>query len=88
VLGTIAILFAYIGITATSSGGGDVLHLNLSDTVTPELGTYIIAVFVILTRRWRMSSVAYMDVSIRLAVTVIWRDCRAYLFLQAGDGRG
>src|SRR6267154_3682812 len=50
VLGTIAILFAYIGITSYQfKGGGNVLHLIFPDTVTPELGTYIIAAFVILT---------------------------------------
>ncbi len=48
VLGTIAILFAYVGITSYQfKGGGDVLHLIFPDTVSPELGTYMIAVFVI-----------------------------------------
>ncbi len=50
VLGTIAILFAYVGITSYQfKGGGNVLHLIFPDTVTPELGTYIIAAFVILS---------------------------------------
>ena len=50
VLGTFAILFAYVGITSYQfKGGGDVLHLIFPDTVSSELGTYIIAVFVILT---------------------------------------
>src|ERR1700676_4185206 len=50
VLGTIAILFAYVGITSYQfKGGGDVLHLIFPNTVTPKLGTYIIAGFVILT---------------------------------------
>ena len=41
VLGTIAILFAYVAITSYQfRGGGDVLHLIFPDTVTPELGTY------------------------------------------------
>src|SRR5579859_4120092 len=48
VLGVIAILFAYVGITSYQfKGGGNVLHLIFPEQVTPELGTYIIAVFVI-----------------------------------------
>ena len=51
VLGTIAILFAYVGITSYQfKGGGNVLHLIFPDTVTPELGTYLIAAFVIVTK--------------------------------------
>src|SRR5882762_10342846 len=50
VLGTIAILFAYVGITSYQfKGGGNVLHLIFPDTVTPELGTFLIAGFVIAT---------------------------------------
>ena len=50
VLGTFAILFAYVGITSYQfKGGGNVLHLIFPDTVTPELGTYLIAAFVIVT---------------------------------------
>src|ERR1700735_5056157 len=62
VLGTIAILFAYVGITSYQfKGGGNVLHLIFPDMVTPELGTYIIAVFVIVTTALAgMSSVGYM----------------------------
>src|SRR6202522_855184 len=42
VLGVIAILFAYTGITSYQfRGGGDVLHLIFPDVVTPELGTYM-----------------------------------------------
>ena len=68
-----AILFAYVGITSYQfKGGGDVLHLIFPDTVTPELGTYIIAAFVIVTTALAgMSSVAYMDVAIGSLVTVI-----------------
>ena len=90
VLGTIAILFAYIGITSYQfKGGGDVLHLIFPDTVTPELGTYIIAVFVILTTALAgMSSVAYMDVAIGSLVTVICIIAAPYLFLQAGGWAG
>jgi SSS family solute:Na+ symporter/sodium/proline symporter len=50
VLGTIAILIAFTAITSYQfRGGGDVLHLIFPDTITPELGTYMIAAFVILT---------------------------------------
>jgi SSS family solute:Na+ symporter len=90
VLGTFAILFAYIGITSYQfKGGGDVLHLIFPDTVTPELGTYLIAVFVILTTALAgMSSVAYMDVAIGTLVTVICIIATPYLFLQAGGWAG
>ncbi len=90
VLGTLAILFAYIGITSYQfKGGGDVLHLIFPDTVTPELGTFIIAAFVILTTALAgMSSVAYMDVAIGSLVTVICIIAAPYLFLQAGGWAG
>jgi SSS family solute:Na+ symporter/sodium/proline symporter len=90
VLGTIAILFAYIGITSYQfRGGGDVLHLIFPDAVTPMLGTYIIAVFVIVTTALAgMSSVAYMDVAIGTLVTVICIIAAPYLFLQAGGWVG
>jgi SSS family solute:Na+ symporter len=90
VLGTFAILFAYVGITSYQfKGGGDVLHLIFPDTVTPELGTYLIAVFVIVTTALAgMSSVAYMDVAIGSLVTVICLIAAPYLFLQAGGWAG
>jgi len=90
VLGTIAILFAYVGITSYQfKGGGDVLHLIFPETVTPELGTYIIAVFVILTTALAgMSSVAYMDVAIGTLVTAVCIIATPYLFLQAGGWAG
>ena len=90
VLGTIAILFAYIGITSYQfRGGGDVLHLIFPDTVTPELGTYIIAAFVIVTTALAgMSSVAYMDVAIGSLVTVICIIAAPMLFLSAGGWAG
>src|SRR6204780_4407314 len=86
VLGTIAILFAYVGITSYQfKGGGNVLHLIFPETVTPELGTYFIAVFVIVTTALAgMSSVAYMDVAIGSLVTVICIIAAPYLFLHAG----
>jgi SSS family solute:Na+ symporter/sodium/proline symporter len=90
VLGTFAILFAYVGITSYQfKGGGNVLHLIFPDTVTPELGTYIIAVFVIVTTALAgMSSVAYMDVAIGSLVTVICLIATPYLFLKAGGWAG
>ncbi len=90
VLGTIAILCAYVGITSYQfKGGGNVLHLIFPDTVTPELGTYLIAAFVIVTTALAgMSSVAYMDVAIGSLVTVICIIATPYLFLKAGGWAG
>jgi SSS family solute:Na+ symporter/sodium/proline symporter len=90
VLGTIAILFAYIGITSYQfKGGGDVLHLIFPTVVSPELGTYIIAVFVIVTTALAgMSSVAYMDVAIGSLVTVICIIAAPMLFLKTGGWAG
>jgi SSS family solute:Na+ symporter/sodium/proline symporter len=90
VLGTFAILFAYVGITSYQfKGGGNVLHLIFPDTVTPELGTYIIAAFVILTTALAgMSSVAYMDVAIGSLVTVICIIAAPMLFLKTGGWAG
>jgi SSS family solute:Na+ symporter len=89
-LGTIAILFAYIGITSYQfKGGGDVLHLIFPDSVTPELGTFIIAAFVIVTTALAgMSSVAYMDVAIGTLVTVICIVSAPYLLAKAGGWSG
>ena len=90
VLGTIAILFAFVGITSYQfKGGGNVLHLIFPGTVTPTLGTYIIAVFVIVTTALAgMSSVAYMDVAIGSLVTVICIIATPMLFLKAGGWAG
>jgi len=90
VLGTIAILFSYVGITSYQfKGGGNVLHLIFPDTVTPELGTYLIAAFVILTTALAgMSSVAYMDVAIGSLVTVICIVATPMLFLKTGGWAG
>jgi len=66
-----------------------VLHLIFPETITPELGTYIIAVFVILTTAMAgMSSVAYMDVAIGSLVTVICVIAAPMLFFQAGGWHG
>jgi SSS family solute:Na+ symporter/sodium/proline symporter len=90
VLGTFAILFAYVGITSYQfKGGGNVLHLIFPDTVTPDLGAYIIAAFVILTTALAgMSSVAYMDVAIGSLVTVICIVATPMLFFRAGGWAG
>ncbi|MGD0940751.1 MAG: sodium:solute symporter family protein [Terracidiphilus sp.] len=90
VLGTIAILFAYVGITSYQfKGGGNVLHLIFPETVTPELGTYMIAAFVIVTTALAgMSSVAYMDVVIGSLVTVICIIAAPALFLKTGGWVG
>jgi solute:Na+ symporter, SSS family len=90
VLGTIAILFAYVGITSYQfKGGGNVLHLIFPNSVTPELGAYLIAAFVIVTTALAgMSSVAYMDVAIGSLVTVICMVATPYLFFKAGGWAG
>ncbi|MGB6193142.1 MAG: sodium:solute symporter family protein, partial [Terracidiphilus sp.] len=90
VLGTIAILFAYVGITSYQfKGGGNVLHLIFPDVITPTLGTYIIAIFVIITTALAgMSSVAYMDVAIGSLVTVICIVAVPYLLHTAGGWAG
>jgi SSS family solute:Na+ symporter len=71
VLGVIAVLFAYTAITSYQFiGGGDILHLLFPAVISPLLGKYIIAMFVILlTAIAGMSSVAYMDVVIGLLAT-------------------
>jgi Na+/proline symporter len=90
VLGTFAILFAYVGITSYQfKGGGDVLHLIFPDVVSNQLGTFIIAAFVIVsTALAGMSSVAYMDVAIGSLVTVICLIAAPYLLAQAGGWAG
>lgn len=90
VLGTIAILFAYVGITSYQfKGGGDVLHLIFPDAVSSNLGTFIIAAFVIVsTALAGMSSVAYMDVAIGSLVTVICILAAPLLLAQAGGWSG
>ncbi len=72
ILGVIAVLFTYAAITSYQFvGGGDILHLIFPTFITPVLGQYIIAAFVIIfTAIAGMSSVAYMDVAIGLLATV------------------
>jgi SSS family solute:Na+ symporter/sodium/proline symporter len=90
VLGTFAILFAYVGITSYQfKGGGDVLHLIFPDVVSSQFGTYIIAAFVIVsTALAGMSSVAYMDVAIGSLVTGICILATPDLFFKAGGWTG
>jgi SSS family solute:Na+ symporter/sodium/proline symporter len=90
VLGTIAILFAYVAITSYQfKGGGNVLHLIFPETVTAEQGTYMIAAFVIVTTALAgMSSVAYMDVAIGSLVTVICIIAAPMLLAKAGGWAG
>src|SRR5215469_15722740 len=90
VLGTFAILFAYVGITSYQfKGGGDVLHLIFPDTVSAQMGTFIIAAFVVVsTALAGMSSVAYMDVAIGSLVTGICIIAAPYLLSQAGGWDG
>ncbi|HZY62828.1 MAG TPA: sodium:solute symporter family protein [Edaphobacter sp.] len=71
VLGVIAILFTYTAVTSYQFvGGGDILHLIFPTVITPILGQYILAAFVIVfTAIAGMASVAYMDVAIGLLAT-------------------
>jgi SSS family solute:Na+ symporter/sodium/proline symporter len=86
VLGVIAILFTYTAITSYQFvGGGDILHLIFPDFITPALGQFIVAGFVILfTAIAGMSSVAYMDVAIGLLATFALIAALPVLVHQAG----
>ncbi len=90
VLGVIAILFAYTAITSYQFiGGGDVLSLIFPNAVTPELGRYIIAAFVIgFTALAGMSSVAYMDLFIGLLATFSLLISLPFLLHGAGGWAG
>lgn len=90
VLGTISILFAFTAITSYQfRGGGDVLHLIFPDVISSNLGTFIIAAFVIATTAMAgMSSVAYMDVAIGSLVTVICIIAAPLLLHKAGGWSG
>ena len=71
VLGVIAVLFTYTGITSYQFiGGGDIHHLIFPSAISTFQGQCIIATFVIVfTAIAGMSSVAYMDVAIGLLAT-------------------
>ncbi|HEY0759742.1 MAG TPA: sodium:solute symporter family protein [Acidisarcina sp.] len=89
ILGVIAILFAYTAITSYQLiGGGDILHLVFPTVITPVLGAYIIAAFVIVfTAIAGMSSVAYMDVVIGLLATFTMCAALPFLLHTAGGWR-
>ncbi len=72
ILGVLAILLTYTAITSYQFiGGGDILHLIFPETISPILGRYILAGFVIaFTAIAGMSSVAYMDLFIGLLATI------------------
>ncbi|WP_158748030.1 sodium:solute symporter [Acidobacterium sp. S8] len=72
ILGVIATLFTYAAISSYQLiGGGDILSLIFPTVITPDLGKYIIAAFVIVfTAIAGMSSVAYMDVVIGMLATI------------------
>ncbi len=86
VLGVIAILLTYTAITSYQFvGGGDILHLIFPSLVTPILGRYILAAFVILfTAIAGMSSVAYMDLFIGLLATLTLLIALPVLIVRAG----
>ena len=90
VLGVIAVLFAYTAVTSYQLiGGGDILSLIFPQLITPDLGKYIIAVFVIiLTAIAGMSSVAYMDLFIGLLATGTLLATLPVLMHAAGGWQG
>lgn len=86
VLGVIAILLTYTAITSYQFiGGGDILHLIFPQVITPILGRYIMAAFVIVfTAIAGMSSVAYMDLFIGLLATTTMCIALPVLIHRAG----
>ena len=86
ILGVIAVLFTYTAITSYQLiGGGDILHLVFPALITPILGRYIIAAFVIVfTAIAGMSSVAYMDVFIGILATLTMLLALPFLIHAAG----
>lgn len=90
VLGVIAILFAYTGITSYQLiGGGDILHLVFPTVISPVVGKYIMTAFVIVfTAIAGMSSVAYMDVVIGMLATITMLVAYPFLLHSAGGWSG
>src|SRR5271156_4101825 len=90
VLGVIAILFTYTAITSYQLiGGGDILHLIFPETITADLGKYIIAAFVIVfTAIAGMASVAYMDVVIGSLATITLLTALPFVLHAAGGWSG
>ena len=89
VLGVIAILFTYAGITSYQLiGGGDILHL-VFPAVSSVQGQYILAAFVIVfTAIAGMASVAYMDVVIGSLTTLTMLFALPLLIHYAGGWAG
>ncbi len=85
-LGVIAILFTYTAVTSYQFvGGGDILHLIFPTVISPVLGQFILAGFVIVfTAIAGMASVAYMDVAIGLLATVTMLAALPVLIYRAG----
>ena len=90
VLGVIAVLFTYTAITSYQLiGGGDILHLVFPSSISPDMGKYLIAAFVIVfTAIAGMSSVAYMDVLIGILATVTLILALPFLLHRAGGWPG
>ena len=90
VLGVVAVLFTYTAITSYQLiGGGDILHLIFPTVISPDLGKYILAAFVILfTAIAGMSSVAYLDVVIGLLATFTLIAALPVLMHAAGGWNG
>ena len=86
VLGVIAVLFTYTAITSYQLiGGGDILHLVFPDVISPDMGKYIMAAFVIsFTAIAGMASVAYMDVFIGVLATVTLIAALPFVMHSAG----
>ena len=86
VLGVIAVLFTYTAITSYQLiGGGDILHLVFPDVISPDMGKYIMAAFVIsFTAIAGMASVAYMDVFIGMLATVTLIGALPFVMHHAG----
>ncbi len=86
VLGVVAILFTYTAVTSYQFvGGGDILHLIFPSVITPVLGQFILAAFVIVfTAIAGMASVAYMDVAIGLLATFTMVAALPVLIHRAG----
>jgi SSS family solute:Na+ symporter/sodium/proline symporter len=86
VLGVIAILFAYTAITSYQLiGGGDILHLIFPDSISADMGKYLIAGFVIVfTAIAGMASVAYMDLFIGILATATLIAALPFVLHEAG----
>jgi solute:Na+ symporter, SSS family len=84
------VLFTYTAITSYQLiGGGDILHMVFPTAISPDMGKYVIAAFVIVfTAIAGMSSVAYMDVLIGILATVTLILALPFLLHRAGGWHG